>query len=266
MTLTLFFDVDGTLMDQPAAEHAAAEALHRAVPNAAVRTLDDFRAEWHKAQQHQFARYLAGEMSFREQRRERLRQVLGGGLPEEEADTLFDVYLRAYEASWRLYPDVLPCLDSLSGATLGITNGDAEQQRRKLAHMGLARRFRHVLISGEVGLCKPDPEIFHEACAQARSPPARTRYVGDQLYADAVAAAEAGLVGVWLNRTAAPPNLEGVHEIGSLAELPADGGRGRLWSLIRTYRAPSRSPAIAIRPPTAPERPVDRGPGHSTPG
>jgi putative hydrolase of the HAD superfamily len=217
----VFFDIDGTLMDHAAAARAAGEELHRRVPEAAAETVDDFRAAWHTAQQRHFARYLAGALTFREQRRERVREVLGRPVDDAEADAVFAIFLRAYEANWRLFPDALPCIDVLGGAALGvISNGDAEQQRRKLQTLGLTERLRHVVISSEVGAAKPAPAIFHAACARAGTLPAQTLYVGDQLRGDVVAASGAGMVGVWLNRTGEPRTGEPVHEIGTLLDLP----------------------------------------------
>ncbi len=43
--------------------------------------------------------------------------------------------------------------------------------------------------------------IFHTACARLGFPPAEVAHVGDRLDLDAIAARDAGLAGVWLNRT-----------------------------------------------------------------
>ena len=49
----------------------------------------------------------------------------------------------------------------------------------------------------------------------------RCAYVGDRLATDPVAAAEAGMVGVWIDRpgTGAEPEHPAVHRITSLDEL-----------------------------------------------
>ena len=86
-----------------------------------------------------------------------------------------------------------------------------------------------MIASGEVGIAKPDPGIFHHALDRFRRtrPVSAAAYVGDRLRTDAVGAARAGLVGVWLNRHGVRPsddeaseaNEAGVVEIHGLDEL-----------------------------------------------
>jgi putative hydrolase of the HAD superfamily len=76
---------------------------------------------------------------------------------------------------------------------------------------------------------KPDPAIFVHACEVFGVAPADAAYIGDRLRTDAIGAANAGLTGVWLNRTGTVPSAQdaadaraaGVLEIAALAELPA---------------------------------------------
>ncbi len=219
--LTLFFDLDGTLLDHSLSEQEAALALYETV-RPQDQTPEAFSAAWHAAQERYFERYLTGAISYLAQRRARMREVLGGHLSDSQVDELFEVYLEAYEKHWRIYPDVHDCLDRLGENPIGIiTNGDEAQQRRKLRCIGLQDRFPHVLISGEVGVAKPNAEIFLEACSRAGSVPGKTIYVGDRLDIDALGAERAGLVGVWLNREGAPASGPGVHEIDSLEALPS---------------------------------------------
>ena len=80
-------------------------------------------------------------------------------------------------------------------------------------------------------MTKPDARIFRAAVARfaASAPVSAAAYVGDRLRTDAIGAARAGLVGVWLNRSGERPGeadaadaaAAGVLEIRSLAELPA---------------------------------------------
>ena len=65
-----------------------------------------------------------------------------------------------------------------------ITNNEPVHQRGKLAQVGLSDGFDVVVISGEVGVAKPDPAIFEYACSAlgvaaaagaARGGPARPR-------------------------------------------------------------------------------------------
>jgi len=225
----VFFDVDGTLLDHDPAVRAGVEvfwAEHRELFGG---SREQFLERWQALAEKHVRRYFDGELTWRGQRLARMKEMFGEAgvsLTDAEAYRHFTVYLRAYEEAWSLYDDVLPCLDALAalpGMRLGVvSNGDPSQQRRKLDRAGLSDRLRPVVISGDIGISKPDARIFAEACRLANLPPRRSAYVGDLLETDAIAARDAGLLGIWLDRAAEPadppPN---VRTIRSLTELPA---------------------------------------------
>ena len=126
--------------------------------------------------------------------------------------------------SLRLFEDVLDCLDWLRAADVllaAVTNASGAHQRAKLADLGLARFFDHVAIAGEMGVAKPDPVMFHSACAALGCGPEETAHVGDKLHTDAVGARDAGLEGIWLDRAGTDRDVpEGVHVITGLDALP----------------------------------------------
>jgi putative hydrolase of the HAD superfamily len=75
-----------------------------------------------------------------------------------------------------------------------------------------------VLVSGVVGVSKPNPEIFRLALAQAEAKPEETVHVGDVYEADVVGARNAGIKGILLDRTGAQraqdcPCIQGLSEI-----------------------------------------------------
>jgi putative hydrolase of the HAD superfamily len=222
----IFFDIDGTLMDHAHAESAGALAFREEIPVFADADPMEFVALWHRLAEKHMNRFLAGETDLQGQRRDRMRELYGSvdaGIDSRGAEAAFERYLAYYRASWRLYPDALPCLDALAGESLGvISNGGSDQQRRKLAILGIGDRFDTVLISGDLGRAKPDPAIFLRACELAGLELADCVYVGDRLDTDARAATRAGMRGVYLDRK--DLNREGdgaidVPRIESLAEL-----------------------------------------------
>jgi putative hydrolase of the HAD superfamily len=116
------------------------------------------------------------------------------------------------------------------GIRLGIiTNGDLDFQLRKIDFLGIGERFEHIVASGELGVTKPDERIFAHAVDLFDAAPDECVYVGDRLHTDAIGAARAGLLGVWLDRTARGVSAEdvgtvetfGVVRIAGLAELTA---------------------------------------------
>jgi putative hydrolase of the HAD superfamily len=215
----ILFDIDETLVDHDTALRVATEALY--ARGDFDMPYEAFMAKWSVAYRRSFDRYLRGELSYEEQRRARIRETVERPLDDAAADRLFDIYLGVYEASWRLFDDVLPCLDALAGHRLGVvSNGQSRQQRAKLASLGIAGRFDQVLISTECAWAKPDPRIFRHARAAAGDPGMPALHVGDSYELDATAARQAGLIGVWLDRHRTGTSEHSAPIVTALTELP----------------------------------------------
>lgn len=232
----VLFDLDDTLMAHREAVEAGIVRYMRELAydgdEAAARTL------WHELEERHYHAYLAGELSFEGQRQARaidFAAAHGVELTDEAASAWFARYFPHYRASWALYDDALPALDELArvlpGARFGIiTNGELDFQTAKLVQLELPGRFAHVVASGAVGASKPDAAIFRHAVDvfEADGPVTAAAYVGDRLRTDAIGAAHAGLIGIWLNRRGDTPAPEdddeavaaGVLEITGLAQLP----------------------------------------------
>jgi len=231
----VLFDLDDTLM---AHREAVSEGIVRYMRERAYD--GDERAaarRWHELEEEHYTAYLGGRLSFEDQRRARaaaFAREFGDELDDPAASEWFAEYFRHYRDSWVLHDDVLPALDtlavSLPRVRFGIvTNGELEYQMAKIVRLALDGRVEHVVASAEVGIAKPEPGIFLHALERfARTAPfSAAAYVGDRLRTDAVGAARAGLVGVWLNRHAVRPPADeaaeaieaGVLEIRGLDEL-----------------------------------------------
>lgn len=200
----VLFDIDDTLVDFGASAAAGLVDLL----GAAVAAREGLPATWHALTERHYPRFLAGEVAFSEMQIERMVELLAwAGLPVPDRDGLLALEARRQAEMtrhYRLFDDVRPCLDALTGRRIGVvSNSDGPHQRAKLAAVGLADAFEVVVISGEVGHPKPDPRIFVEACRRLDLPPAAVAYVGDRPDIDAEGAAAAGLHGVWLDRTRA---------------------------------------------------------------
>lgn len=233
----VLFDLDDTLMAHREAVEAGIVEHMRALEyegdEAAARRL------WHELEERHYHAYLAGELSFEGQRRARataFAAALGIALTDADASDWFARYFEHYKASWALHADALPALDELARVLPDIrfgiiTNGELDFQTAKLVQLELPGRFEHVIASGAVGVTKPDPAIFRHALDvfAADRPVGAAAYIGDRLRTDAIGAARAGLIGVWLNRRGDTPMPEddadaeasGVLEITSLSQLPA---------------------------------------------
>lgn len=94
---------------------------------------------------------------------------------------------------------------ALPGRRIGlVTNGPAEVQRDKIALLGLAPQVDFAIISGEFGIAKPDPAIFHEALRRGDATAEETIFIGDSPEYDVAGARAAGIPVIWMNRSGIP--------------------------------------------------------------
>ena len=105
----------------------------------------------------------------------------------------------------QLFDDALETLvavrSSVSRRRIGmITNGPAETQHAKIDLLGIRPMFDFILVSGEFGYAKPDPEIFAEALQLGDASPAQTVFIGDSAEFDMTGAFNAGMRSIWMNR------------------------------------------------------------------
>lgn len=203
--MLLCFDLDDTLLDQRSAERAATIHFAETFGNRLPVIGEAFVTLWREASERHFRAFLCSECSFQEQRRRRICELVSARLSDAEADRHFSVYLDAYKANWKLFDDVLPCLDALRSVQLGIiTNASQAQQERKLERLGISRYFAFVLSAEKAGCAKPSPAIFQQAARAAKpqrsGEPQTCVYIGDSFTLDAEAATSAGWHGIWLDR------------------------------------------------------------------
>jgi putative hydrolase of the HAD superfamily len=105
-----------------------------------------------------------------------------------------------------------------------ITNGPSAIQRAKIERFGLAEYFDELIVSGEVGVAKPDPAIFRLALERLGVESAEALFVGDSPEYDLRGAVAAGVPFVWMN-SRGQELPEGIARplatIERLGELPA---------------------------------------------
>ena len=87
-----------------------------------------------------------------------------------------------------------------------ISNGFKEVQYYKFEHSGLAPYFTHTLISEEVGINKPQPEIFRIALQRNGISADEAVMIGDSYSSDIAGAKAAGIDQIWITS-------EGVKEL-----------------------------------------------------
>ncbi len=216
----VLFDLDNTLFDH---EGSARSGLAAFLRHLGSEQTDELARAWFEIEQACYDRFLSRELSFQEQRRERLRQVLplaGFPVPTTDSglDEMFTEYVQSYEGAWRAFPDAVPALRRLReiGMIIGIiTNGNHHQQTGKISRIGVDRLVHRIYSSELMGHAKPAPEAFPVPCQEMQLSPGRTLYVGDNFRVDVDGARNAGLRAVHLDRE----KPAGPRTVRSLADL-----------------------------------------------
>lgn len=96
--------------------------------------------------------------------------------------------------------------------TLGIiTNGTSKHQRMKFSALQLGRWFseENLLVTGDIGINKPDLAVFQEAEKKMCLNRKETWYIGDSYEHDVMGANAAGWNTIWLDRDRKAESVSG---------------------------------------------------------
>jgi len=221
----IVFDIDGTLLDHKIAQKGGLTYLYSNIAEKIPGSnQQDFSDCWRTVSEHYMNQFIAGHISFKEQRILRVQDVLSKWdyeVSSEEAWEIFKLYLAGYEKNWTVYQDTLPCLTQLKDYPLGIiSNGDSTQQRKKLAYTGIISFFSSITISNDINIPKPNPYIFERCAKDMNLTLSEIIYIGDSLETDAIGASKAGSHGIWINRLNQNYSDSDVLTVFSLEKIP----------------------------------------------
>lgn len=191
----LLLDLDDTLVDERHAVRQAFSALldmHRAfLPDLPEEAL---LASWREITLRHWLRYERGEISFQDQRRDRLREFLDRPFTDAEADAAVAIYPATYLSSMRLFAEVPDFLARTGGMPrIVVTNGETELQRRKLELTGLSGHVTAMVTPMECHSWKPDPGIFLAAAARLGVEAGQCAMIGDNEAMDIRPARDLGM-------------------------------------------------------------------------
>ena len=218
----IIFDLDDTLVDSNKAQKNAICEFKRMFQVFDKENDEIFIKIWEYVTEEAYNKYLNNELTFREMRIERMQKIFLNYSVEitmEEAEEKFERYLEAYERNWVLFDDAEEILDYLKNKykLAIISNGDTDQQKRKIQFTGLDKYFQDIVISSEVGYSKPQKEIFEIACKRINLEPEKCIMVGDKYKVDIEGSINTGMKGIWVNRKKEQLSYE--YQIEELNEL-----------------------------------------------
>lgn len=233
----VLFDVGETLIGPSESFGAvyAAAAGELGLPVDAARAERALRRVWLEMQEEippgidRYSHYPGGEDEYwaRFSRRTLER---AGGMPID-ARTARIALRRIREAfrdpaAWRIYPDVRPSLEELTGqgTRLGIVSNWDSRLPDLLRLLDLDRYFEVVGVSHLERVEKPNAEFFHRVLARLQARPDQALHVGDVPELDLAGARAAGVDGLLIDRRGAlAPGLGARNDLTDLPRIARSG-------------------------------------------
>ena len=221
----IFFDLDRTLWDFDAAAEVAFERIYEQynLMSLGIPSAHDFHEVYHPLNEQLWVLYRADKITKDDLNRIRfLKPLEHYGIHDVDlADHLSEDYVYWSPRIVRLVPGTLELLDYLKPKyhLHLITNGFEEVQDTKLTLSGLKPYFETLTVSEEVGVKKPNPEIFMYALNKAHSNTEESLMIGDEMAVDIDGARAAGMDTIMFNPKGEKTEGERTFEVKDLLEI-----------------------------------------------
>jgi len=191
----IFFDLDHTLWDFE--RNSAATFQHLLEKHELQLRLQDFLAVYVPINRAYWKAYRQAEVTKEQLRYGRLKDAfdeLGYAVNDTTIHALAEGYITHLTSFSHVFDHTHSTLEYLRPKyKLHIlTNGFKEIQHKKLSGAQINQFFSCVINAEEVGVKKPDPEIFDAALKRAKVRPEQALMIGDDLEADVHGALNAG--------------------------------------------------------------------------
>jgi 2-haloacid dehalogenase len=218
---TLLFDLDHTLLDSDASEIAA--YAHTMAMIELVNPDDHFE-RYLRINHAMWSAVERGEIQPAQVRHLRFQQFVDEIGISADPFAMADAFVWGLGAHGELYEGARSMLDQLAGQVrmAMVTNGLSEVQRARIERLDLAKYFDAVVISSEVGVTKPRPQIFDITFEQLGHPDKQTSLmIGDSLTSDIRGGSDYEIATCWVNwrRDQAVDDVVITHEITAIEQV-----------------------------------------------
>ena len=119
------------------------------------------------------------------------------------------------------FPETEEVLEYLKGRyrLAVISNASSELPRYAIKRLGLESYFEVIVLSRDIGIRKPSPEIFKFTLQKLRLSSSQAVHVGDSMEKDVLGAKKAGMKAVWINRSGEEASVDADYVLRSISEL-----------------------------------------------
>lgn len=221
----LFFDLDDTLWAFSINAHDTYKEMYQKYGyDRFFRSFEHYYELYHRRNMELWAEYADGTVTKEELNRQRFLyplEAVGAG-DAALAKAYEEDALSVMPTKSRLMPHAREVLEYLSPRynLYILSNGFQELQYHKMCSSGIDGYFKKLVLSDDIGVLKPWPEIFHFALSATQSELRESLMIGDSWENDVAGAAGVGMHQVYYNvsgRTEFP--FTPTHQITDLKEL-----------------------------------------------
>ncbi|KQR72076.1 YjjG family noncanonical pyrimidine nucleotidase [Pedobacter sp. Leaf176] len=201
----IFFDLDHTIWDFDRNAEETLNELYNTykLNELGLKSCSDFIAIYTKNNHQLWADYHLGKITKDFLRAERFSKtfIQLGIHPDSVPHQFEDDYVTISPTKTNLFEGAENVLSYLKEKyTLHIiSNGFKETTLTKMNLSGLNPYFDNVIISEDVGVNKPNPEIFEYALNKAKAAKTESIMIGDSLEADVYGALNFGIEAIFFN-------------------------------------------------------------------
>ena len=221
----IFFDLDRTLWDFDAAAEVAFERIYEQynLKSLGIPSAHEFHEVYHPLNERLWELYREDKITKADLNRTRfLKPLEHYGIHDVDlADHLSEDYVYWSPRIVRLVPGTMELLEYLKPKyhLHLITNGFEEVQDTKLTLSGMKPYFETLTVSEEVGVKKPNPEIFQYALRKAHATAEGSLMIGDEMAVDIDGARATGIDTVLFNPKGEKIDGERTFEVRNLLEI-----------------------------------------------
>lgn len=225
---TLFIDLDNTLYDFSGNSREAYIAVYNLLDyNRWFRSFEHYYEIYEEYNLRLWALYAEGKITKEHLNAERYShplRVVGAPTPEAIGAQFWDEAMKRLPLGSRLMPHAKEILTYLRPKykMYILSNGFTELQSRKMQSAGIAHYFDGMILSEDIGVNKPNPDIFTHALQVAESTAEESLMIGDNYEVDIEGAQRVGIDQVFYNiskKDLSPEHPMPTFTITSLLEL-----------------------------------------------
>ncbi len=183
----IYFDLDDTLLNHRQAHRKTLLDVHDQFSVFDDIKIDQFLKTYNEINGKQWILYEKGKIGIDQLQHNRftltLRQL---GLDDSLGDEIGAQYLKSQQIYWQWIEGAEAAFKATrNDCKVGIlTNGFAELQKKKFKRLDLYHLADELVISEEVGILKPHPDIFEYATELTGYQPEEILYIGDSYHDD----------------------------------------------------------------------------------